>query len=82
MDEEVPRRQRGVLQWLCTNAWADLAADTSISAGTSGTGITKASILNAQKLIRWAHVQIDVKVMAQVTVMGMVSITRCNEEAR
>ena len=43
------RGANGALQWLCTNTRPDLAAETSISAGTSGIGITKASILNAQK---------------------------------
>ena len=43
------RGANGAVQWLSTNTRPDLAADTSISAGTSGVGITKASIANAQK---------------------------------
>ena len=52
----------GALQRLCTNKRPALAAETSISAGTSGVGITKASILNAQKIIRKAHARIDVEI--------------------
>ena len=39
-----------------------LAAETSISAGASGIGITKPSILNAQKIIRKAHARINVEI--------------------
>ena len=56
------RGANGALQWLCTNTRPDLSADTSISAGTSGSGITKASILNAQKVIRKAHARINVEI--------------------
>ena len=35
------RGANGALQWLCTNTRPDLGADTSISSGTSSTGVTK-----------------------------------------
>ena len=38
------RGANGALQWLCTNTRPDLAADTSISAGTAGVDITKGAI--------------------------------------
>ena len=56
------RNANGTLQWLCSNTRPDLAADTSINAGTSGIGILKNSILNAQKLIRKVHAQKDVEI--------------------
>ena len=56
------RGANGALQWLVTNTRPDLAADTSISAGTSGTGIMKSSSVNAQKLLRKAHDRIDVEI--------------------
>jgi hypothetical protein len=56
------RGANGALQWLSTNTRPDLAADTSISAGTSGVGVTKNSILNAQKIYRKAHARIGVEV--------------------
>ena len=49
------RGANGALQWLCSNTRPDLAADTSINAGTAGVGVvgvTKNSILNAQKILR------------------------------
>ena len=55
------RGANGALQWLCTNTRPDLAADTSISAGTAGIGILKSSIQNAQKIIRKAHSRIQVE---------------------
>ena len=53
------RGATGPLQWLFTNARPYLAADTSISAGTSGIEISKASVLGAQTIIRNAHARID-----------------------
>ena len=54
------RGANGALQWLCTNTRPDLAADTSISAGTAGIGITRGAIQNTQKIIRKAHARVDV----------------------
>ena len=60
MVEKISRRQ-----WSSTvvmhNPRPDLAAEASISAGAAGIGVTKASILNAQKLIRKAHARIYVE---------------------
>ena len=56
------RGANGALQWLCSNTRPDLAADTSISAGTSGTGIMKSSVLGAQKILRKAHSRIGVEI--------------------
>ena len=59
------RGANGALQWLCTNTRPDLAADTSISAGTSGTGVSKSSIANAQKIIRKAHARVGTEICIQ-----------------
>ena len=54
------RGTNGALQWLCSNTRPYLAAYTSTSAGTSGVGVTKQPISNAQKIIRKSHSRIDV----------------------
>ena len=56
------RGANGALQWLCSNTRPDLSADTSISAGTSGVGVTKQSVSTAQHIIRKSHSRIDVEI--------------------
>eukprot|EP00974_Lingulodinium_polyedra_P070888 6861665-Lingulodinium_polyedra.AAC.1 len=55
------RGAHGALQRLCSNARPDLPADAQISIGTSGIGITRASNVGVQKIIRKGHARIDVE---------------------